>query len=291
MLLRPMGGTEQALYEVMNRLKHRPSITTITGEKADILWQHQAHDQPCVQSITQCQNQYKAIVMVSKWQRDMYVKYLNVDPKLCHIIGNGINPSPIYEKPKDHINLYYSSTPFRGLNILAEAFANIQPVMPDVYLHVFSSMALYERSEQDVDYSHIYQKLKSTPNVRFYGVVSPLYLHNWAAQKGHILAYPNTWPETYCITTHEAMTAGCKIITTDLGALPETCPFATFYTPDLQSESKHVSKFTSVLNEVLNNYRVKTDEYKLTTQKEYADTLSWDYRVSQWQELFKKLNL
>jgi UDP-glucose:(glucosyl)LPS alpha-1,2-glucosyltransferase len=51
-------------------------------------------------------------------------------------------------------------------------------------------------------------------------------LHNY-----HIFAYPNIWEETFCISALEAMAAGCYLITTNFGALFETCAEFASYVP------------------------------------------------------------
>ena len=57
-------------------------------------------------------------------------------------------------------------------------------------------------------------------------------------KKMHIFAYPSIWPETSCVAAIEAMAAGCETVTTNLGALYETCsPFGTFVNFDRNLDS------------------------------------------------------
>jgi glycosyltransferase involved in cell wall biosynthesis len=284
MLLRATGGTEQSTYELSSRLPNYSKLVSVSNVTINkpILHMHQSYDQPSAQALRYTQNNYKKIVFVSEWQSRMFQKYLNINPNKCIVIGNGVNPLPIYDKPTNCINLCYSSTPFRGLDILIDAFNDIK--IDNVYLHVFSGMGIYGRD--DKDYLDLYAKMRTIPNIRYYGAVPNIYLCNWMARNGHIWSYSNTWEETYCMALHEAMSANMIAVCPNIGALNETCPDAIIY--DYNSNKiEHTKIFKDTLIEVIKNY----DNYTriLNKQKKYADSLNWDNISNKWNKLLNDI--
>jgi len=278
MFLRAIGGTESAFDEIFKQrlpnFKYSISVSEV-NKKRDILWMHQSYDQPSVQNLKYTQTNFKKIVCVSNWQLEMFVKYLGIERSKCVVISNGINPLPIYDKPADCINLVYSSTPFRGLDVLIEAFVELK--MENVFLHVFSSMKIYDRS--DDDYQDLYAKIKRVKNTRYWGAVPSAFLQTWIARYGHILTYPCTFEETFCCAVREAMSARCLVIAPNLGALFETNPFCINY-----------DNFLDKLKQVIVNYPEYANTY-LDAQKEFADERSWDVKAREWMKLSDQLDL
>ena len=60
----------------------------------------------------------------------------------------------------------------------------------------------------------------------------------------HVSVHPSTFEETFCISAMEALAAGCMLITTDLGAIPETCAEFPVYIP-YSSDKKHLAVQTA----------------------------------------------
>lgn len=163
---------------------------------------------------------------VSDWHAKTMCASSGFPQEKAHVIRNGVH-LPYFEgnEEKTSKRLIYSSTPYRGLALLPEIFREIGRRHPDASLHVFSDYTVYAGTQpipqnQLEEFARIKQEL-SLPNVFFHGNVLQKELAR-EFMKSSILAYPNTFAETSCITALEAQAAGCVPVTSSLGALPET---------------------------------------------------------------------
>jgi glycosyltransferase involved in cell wall biosynthesis len=107
------------------------------------------------------------------------------------------------------------------LKYLLEYFPEIRRQVPDATCAVMSGMQLYGMSaEQDNEqYRGIYQ-LAEQPGVTLYGPLPKPQMAK-VMSESRVLAYPNTFPETFCIAALESQASGLPVVTTRSAGLIE----------------------------------------------------------------------
>ena len=261
-------------------------------DKPKILWFQDTSNDPEVQFLKDKsqRDKFDRFVFPSDWSLEKYHLDLGIEYEKSVVLKNSIEPIPVHTKPKDGtIRLAYISTPHRGLDLLIGAFRAMK--LENVELDVYSSFKIYGWEGKDNEYQPLYDACLDTPNVNYHGTVSNDEIRA-ALQQTHILAYPNIYKETACISVIEAMSAGCVVVCPNLAVLPETCAnFAWMYGYEPNPE-KHIAVHSHILGKAIESYRKDETEILLNLQKTYFDTFyNWDMRMNQWNQFLESIKM
>ena len=299
-----MGGSESQLrllfkyvpdeyFKNINLILNNTDERLIDDKRINILWVHHFTNQKEVQNLKNKNyiDKIDYLVFNSNWNFEQHKLKFNVPQKKSIVIKNAIENIQSAEKPKDKINLIYHTTPWRGLNVLIGAYKKLN--IKDVELNICSSTMVYGKkfhSNFEPKFKHIIDECKKLKNAKYHGFVEHTNLIK-LLQKMHIFSYPSIWPETSCIAAMEAMATGCEVVTTNLGALKETCsPYGKFvnFNNNLYILEK---TFLESLEESIKSFWSDENQKKLDKQKEEINKLySWDIRKNEWINFLKKIN-
>lgn len=277
----------------INLLLSTPDYGKIRFTKKNIIWQHLNYIDESLQNLKD-PSFMKAIdaqVYVSHWQYEKFRYVYQVPTENSYVIKNAIEPIEFTKRPKgEKIKLIYTSTPFRGLDILLDSFEALN--RDDIELDVYSSTLVYgsgyARHVGD-QYQHLFDRAKSMKNVNYMGYATNEEVHK-ALQKAHIFSYPSIFEETCCLAMVEAGAAGCSLVTTDLGALFETGSEYAKMIPIQSTKEQLVKNYTQTLNETIDSYWEKGTQEKLKEQSDfYNKYYNWEDRAKEWNRLFDKL--
>ena len=223
--LKPSAISHLGELDVLIAVRNWLSAVSYPKAKLKCLWTGDSYDQPATYGIGDHRviKGLDQLLLVSEWHKQTLCNSSGFPAEKALAMGNGIELDrfklKVDKKPK---RLIYSSTPFRGLSLLPDIFPRILEKHPDAELQVFSGEGLYPLAPSAVKEFHsVKEKLSKIKNCT---VNEPITQTKLAIEmkKSAILAYPNTFAETSCITAIEAMAAGCIPVTSALGALPET---------------------------------------------------------------------
>lgn len=298
--MNPKGGTEILKEQLIAQLPEEsldginligsichPSL--VKEDKINILWQHLSYDQPNVRLMQDRKfvDSIDYFIYVSHWQYNKFREIYKIPEYKSFVIKNATHAFDIVEKQKDNkIKLLYTSTPWRGLAVLIKSIEILNKTREDFEVDIYSSTKIYgskfDENEKD-KFEVLFDKCKNTPNVNYLGYADNDSVRA-AVQKAHIYAYPSIFEETSCLAVIEAMSAGCHVVTTNYGALPETCgEFATMIEFDSSGQNL-IERYAETLNSVIDNYKNNLYKDDLEMQiKYYNKNYSWETRIQEWK--------
>jgi len=234
-------------------------------------------------------NKLDWIVYNSNWNLEQHTKYFDIPKNKSLVIRNAIEKISLVEKPSDKINLIYHTTPWRGLKILLNVFKDLN--LDNVELNVCSSTIIYGKKFDLLlgkTYEDLFKDCRNTKNVNYFGFLENEKIIE-KLKEMHIFSYPSIWPETSCIAAIEAMAAGCEVVTTNLGALNETCsPFGKIINFE-KTPQELEQKYKEALLESIKNFWSDKTQKKLKSQREKInETYSWEKRSLEWKNFLNK---
>jgi len=282
-----------------------PGDNIISPDNSNIVWMHQHHLEG---EMKEMQNKeflkyFKAFVFVSDWQYERFWQtFQSLPTERCYVIKNAIQPFQKHKKPEGKLQLIFHPNPIRGLDILLEAIKFIPE--EDFELHIYHELDVnerkkqYEQGLQTYEYSHVTQQEEEFLNYCLSmanadkRVVRHTRTNNSKIREQlmntHIFAYPSYFLETSCICMIEALAAGCSVLTSNLGALPETgLGFSRHYTFSTNRQF-HIKKFARELKRTITEYR--NNQFDNTTQVEVINNYySWETRIKDWVQFSTEL--
>jgi glycosyltransferase involved in cell wall biosynthesis len=302
--MNPKGGTEILKEQLIAQLPEgivdninligsicHPSL--IQKDKVNIIWQHLSYDQPNVQYMKDRKfvDSVDYFVYVSHWQYNKFREHFQIPEYKSIVIKNATYE--FKDTPRNvggRTKLLYTSTPWRGLAVLIKAIEILNTKRDDFTLDIYSSTKIYgtafEKSEEG-KFDDLFNLCKKTKNVNLHGYTSNEDIRK-AVSNAHIYAYPSIFEETSCLSAIEALSAGCKVVTTNYGALLETCAeFATMIEFD-SSAINLIHRYADALNTVLDKYKNNDYKKELEMQKQYYNNYySWNTRIEEWKNFLE----
>lgn len=226
---------------------------------------------------------------VSNWQAEELSKRSGFPIEKTTVIGNGVH-LPYFEGNEERVRkrLIFASAPYRGLRFVPEIFNQLKKNHPEVELHVFAGMSVYDTDKpyqgpEVAEAQRLGEILKTIPGVTVHGNVLQKQLAR-EMMKSSVLIYPNSVFETCCIVALEAQAAGCPIVAGKNSALPESVGDNGVLVEGQVGSPDYMNRFISEVDKFLSDdqyWQKVSDNCLKRAEKE----LSWQHVVDRFEKI------
>lgn len=168
------------------------------------------------------------IITISNFTRAEFVRYTGVPMQPLHAIHLGISKEwfAIPQKPSPHRKPYIlyvgNIKPHKNLKLLIKAFISVADCVPHDLVLVGKKEGFITGDQE------VLALAESLPGrIHFTGWVSDELLHQYF-RHADTMVFPSLY-EGFGLPPLEAMAAGCPVVVSDAGPLPEVCGDAALY--------------------------------------------------------------
>lgn len=259
--------------------------------KTKMLWTGDSYDQPFTLGLgdRRVVDLVDRLLTVSDWHGASLCEKSGFPQEKTFTLGNGIEPSLFQgEEERGRKRLIYSSVPYRGLQLMPDIMASLVEKHPDIEFHSFSGFSVYGDLVHDNDkrsYADLLERLGKYEQFYPHGNVPQRQLAR-EMMRSSILAYPNTFEETSCITAMEAQAAGCVVVSSAKGAIPETVGNAGILLTQEPGTSAYTKAFVEAVDSLLTDF----DSWKQMSEcaLERAQDFGWPIVAQRLVDLIAK---
>lgn len=183
----------------------------------------------------------------------------------------------ILEVPRDPKTLLYAARPERGLELLVHP-EGIMAKLPEYTLNV----TMYENyPEQMMEYYHqLWAWAEKLPNVNILGPKTQLELRQ-LMRGSWLYTYPTAFEEVSCIIARECIEQKLPVLTTKIGALPETLGSCGYYMESEAGFGQFVDDYVEAVKYLQDCPAIIEGLQDFCSKR---DDLYWDEVAKQWVE-------
>ncbi len=239
------------------------------------------------------------LFVVSTWLGKICTDMLGIKEDKIYVTKNGIY-LPYFNSDtqvsRDALRLVYTSVPARGLDVLLDIFPVIRKEVPGATLHVYCGWDLGMLKESDRRIAQaIYDKTKQEGVVlegtrKHSELAKELMMSSVMLYPSHEVKEAAFFAETSCIAALEAQEAGCPVIASNRGALPESIqdqktgilidgdPYSQSYKEMFVKETVKLLKDPDRLTEMRKNARQFIEQ-----------NYTWEIIAKEWTREFERM--
>jgi len=155
----------------------------------------------------------------------------------------------------------------------------------DVELDIYSSTQIYGdqfKEMNDKQFVKLYERAKTIKNVNYKGYLD----HSELMKILHtydVYVHPSIFEETSCMAAMEALACGLVAVTTDLGALYETCCDFPIYIPYLEDQKLLAEQFAYTIDALPIIMKDIDKDKMIFQQNYYRQFYHWNVIKGYWE--------